>query len=312
MTKQLNTLTAPQLPKQFWKVRDAAIEHLLTNSPIPSDLAALQEWIAIDGWESLLAAWINEDIALNLKAWAVFKLSDSSLRDTESLDEAISITDQMRVAYARASIRDAIEESEGYDSPSVHSFPIERDDGERAVLGCTIEIHGQYGPVPQWHGVFTDKDSFYKYLRKNGFLIHSEKDAISDVEILTYWEKQNKPKNQRSKIKSLSSKNIASKKKSVMKFFKFHEDSKSSYPILYNGKRVLILDMGDDLETNLGYSICLWDKHLDLQMGWPNKNKDGTFSGFVIYGMHDLHIEGADLKELASICLAQHIWSMSH
>jgi len=219
MTEQLKTLTVPQLPKQFWKIRDAAVEHILSNSPIPSDLAALQEWISTDGWDSLLAAWINEDIALNLKAWAAYKFSDSSLRDTESLDDAESITDQMRVAYTRAAIRDAIEESEGDDSPSVHSFPIERNDGERAVLGCTVEIHGQYGPVPQWHGVFTDKDSFYKYLRKNGYLLHREKDAISDVEILSYWEKQKKPKKQRSKIKSLNSEKNVAKKKSVMKFF---------------------------------------------------------------------------------------------
>jgi hypothetical protein len=312
MTEQLKTLTVPQLPKQFWKIRDAAVEHILSNSPIPSDLAALQEWISTDGWESLLAAWINEDIALNLKAWAAYKFSDSSLRDTESLDDAESITDQMRVAYTRAAIRDAIEESEGDDSPSVHSFPIERNDGERAVLGCTVEIHGQYGPVPQWHGVFTDKDSFYKYLRKNGYLLHSEKDAISDVEILSYWEKQKKPKKQRSKIKSLNSEKNVTKKKSVMKFFKFHEDSKSSYSILYNGRRVLILDMSNDLENNLGHSFCLWDKSLDLQMGWADKNEDGIFVGFVIYGMHELKIQGADLKELAKQCLAQHIWTMKN
>jgi len=312
MTEQPKTFIAPQLPEQFWKIRDAAVEHILSNAPIPSDLAALQEWIAIDGWDSLLAAWINEDIALNLKAWAAYKFSDSSLRDTESLDDVASITDQMRVAYARAAIRDAIEESEGDDSPSVHSFPIERDDGERAVLGCTVEIHGQYGPVPQWHGVFTDKDTFYKYLRENGFLLHSEKDTISDVEILTYWEKQKKSKQPRSKIKSLNSGKGVAKKKTVIKFFKFHEESEASYPILYNGRRVLILDMSDDLETNLGHSICLWDKRLDLQMGWADINKDGVFIGFTIYGMHEIKIAGTDLKELASDCLAQHIWTMKH
>ncbi|NBR44553.1 MAG: hypothetical protein EBT85_05715, partial [Synechococcaceae bacterium WB5_2B_268] len=62
-----------------------------------------------DGWDDLLAAWINEDVALNLEGWAEYKFSDSSLRDTEGLDEAESITDQMRVDYAREAISYAVE-----------------------------------------------------------------------------------------------------------------------------------------------------------------------------------------------------------
>jgi hypothetical protein len=312
MTDKLKPLIATQLPKQFWKVRDSAVEHILSNSPIAPGLDELQAWIAIDGWDDLLAAWINEDVALNLKAWAANKFSDSLLRETESLEDVVSITDQMRVAYARATIRDAVEQSEGDHSPSVHSFPIERDDGERAVLGCTVEIHGQYGPVPYWHGIFADKDSFYKYLRENGFLLHIEKDAISDVEILSHWEKEKKPKVQRSKIKSLDLAKGVAKKKTTIKFFKFNEDSEASYPILYSGRRVLILDMSDDLEANLGHSICLWDKRLDLQMGWADKDKDGDFIGFTIYGMHEIKIAGTDLKELATDCLAQHLWTMEN
>ena len=192
MTDQLKPPTATQLPKQFWKVRDCAVEHILSNSPIPSGLADLQAWIAVDGWDDLLAAWINEDVALNLKAWAVYKFSDSLLREAESLDDVVSITDQMRVAYARATIRDAVEQSEGDHSPSVHSFPIERDDGERAVLGCTVEIRGE--PVSEWHGVFADKDDFYRHLRASGFLFHSEADEIGDSEILALWVAEKKKK----------------------------------------------------------------------------------------------------------------------
>lgn len=190
-----------ELPKKFWRTRDALVEHLLSNSPLPPDLANLQEWLANDGWDDLLAAWINEDVALNLEGWAEYKFSDSSLRDTEGLDEAESITDQMRVDYARAAISDAVEQSDGYDSPSVHSFPIERKDGKQAILGCTVEIHGQTGPVPQWHGVFADKEAYYRYLRETGFLLHSVADEISDAEILSFWvvEKKKKKKKKTSK-----------------------------------------------------------------------------------------------------------------
>ena len=191
-----------ELPKKFWRTRDALVEHLLSNSPLPPDLADLQEWLANDGWDDLLAAWINEDVALNLEGWAEYKFSDSSLRDTEGLDEAESITDQMRVDYAREAISYAVENSDGDDSPSVHSFAIERADGERAILGCTVEIHGQYGPVPQWHGVFADKDDFYKYLRDAGFLFHSEADEIGDAEILALWQIEKKKTAKRKKRSS--------------------------------------------------------------------------------------------------------------
>ena len=65
---------------------------------------------------------------------------------------------------------------------------MERADGECAVLGCTVEIHGQYGPVPQWHGVFAAKNDFYRHLHAAGFLFHSEADEIEDAEILALWK----------------------------------------------------------------------------------------------------------------------------
>ena len=181
------SLIPPKLPSRFWKARDAAIEHLLSNSGLPPDLAELQEWIAIEGWDDLLAAWINEDVVLDFEGWAADKFSDYSLREAEDLDESEAITDQMRVSYARAAISHVVQNCEGVDRPSVHSFPIERDDGKRAILGCTVAIYGQYGPVPQWHGVFADKDDFYRHLRSVGFLFLSEAGNIGDAEILALW-----------------------------------------------------------------------------------------------------------------------------
>jgi hypothetical protein len=187
-----------ELPKRFWKARDAAIEQVLSNSGLPAGLADLQEWLATDGWDDLLAAWINEDVALNLKQWVTYKFSDSTLRDTDGLDEAEAITDRMRVDFARAAIIYAVENSEGDDSPSVHSFPIEREDGARAILGCTVEIRG-HDHIPQWHGVFADKDAFYRHLRSAWFLFHSEANEIGDAEILALWdfEKKKTPKREK-------------------------------------------------------------------------------------------------------------------
>ena len=177
----------PDLPQKFWQIRDQAVENVLTGSPLPADLADLQEWLATDGWDDLLAAWINEEVALKCGRFED-RFSDSYLSDSECLDASAVITDPMRIDFARSTIRTLISESDGYYNPSVHSFPIERADGERAILGCTVEIHGQYGPVPQWHGVFADKDDFYRHLRAAGFLFHSEADEIGDAEILALWD----------------------------------------------------------------------------------------------------------------------------
>jgi hypothetical protein len=190
-----------EIPKRFWKARDAAIEHVLSKAPLPAALADLQEWLATDGWDDLLAAWINEDVALKCGTFED-RFSDSHLSDSEYLDASAAITDPMRIDFARSTIRTLILESDGYYNPSVHSFAIERADGECAVLGCTVEIHGQYGPVPQWHGVFADKDDFYKYLRDAGFLFHSEADEIGDAEILALWDFEKKKTAKRKKRSS--------------------------------------------------------------------------------------------------------------
>lgn len=142
---------------------------------------------------------------MNLEGWGPYKFYDSRLRDVEDLGESVAITDQMRVRHVRKAISYAVENSEGDDSPSVHSFPIERDDGERAVLGCTVEIHGQYGPVPQWHGIFADKDDFYKHLRAAGYLFHTEADEISDAKVLALWDFEKKKPVKRMKRSASSS-----------------------------------------------------------------------------------------------------------
>ena len=87
-----------------------------------------------------------------------------------------------------------------------------------------------------------------------------------------------------------------------------------TYPVFYNGRRVLVLDTTGDKGSDLGsgHGITIWDKSLGFPMGWADKLADGSYKGFVIYGMHELSISGSDLSELANDCLWQHEWSMRH
>jgi len=47
-------------------------------------------------------------------------------------------------------------------------------------------------------------------------------------------------------------------------------------------------------------------------MGWADRQDDGTYVGFVIYGPHTIEFFGTDFSELAADCLLQHEWTMRH
>jgi hypothetical protein len=78
----------------------------------------------------------------------------------------------MRAKYAREAISCRVENSNGDENPSVHSFPIERKDDEGPVLGCTVEIPG-HDHIPQQHRIFADMDGFYRHLCTTGVLFQN-------------------------------------------------------------------------------------------------------------------------------------------
>jgi hypothetical protein len=83
-----------------------------------------------------------------------------------------------------------------------------------------------------------------------------------------------------------------------------------TYPVFYNGRRVLIFDSTTDKEMGLDHSIVLWDKVMGLPMCWADQTVDGAYEGFTIYGPHEIQVSGSNLSELAADCLCQHLWSL--
>lgn len=67
----------------------------------------------------------------------------------------------MRVKYARDEIVRAFFDEDGFVNPSVHGYRLEREDGKSAIIGITVQIHGQGGPVPVWQGVFATQELFH-------------------------------------------------------------------------------------------------------------------------------------------------------
>ena len=79
-----------------------------------------------------------------------------------------------------------------------------------------------------------------------------------------------------------------------------------TYPVFYNGRRVLIIDSTADKKLGLDPPIVLIDKVTNPPMGWADQQEDGTFLGFVINGAHVINISSANLSDLAAECFWQH------
>ncbi|MBM3390327.1 MAG: hypothetical protein FJY26_12675 [Betaproteobacteria bacterium] len=51
------------------------------------------------------------------------------------------------------------------------------------------------------------------------------------------------------------------------------------------------------------YDIVVWDKALDCAVGFCSQENDGTFTGWVSYGQHELPVSGDSPREPAQSAL---------
>jgi hypothetical protein len=111
------------------------VAHIHDGAPIPDTLKALYDWLADDGRDELTAAFVD--------GYAI-KLSE--IADDDVADQ----------------------------TPLVLCFPLQDGNERSAILGLTVEVRGQAGAVPVWHGAFRTRDAFYESLRERGcYLITS-------------------------------------------------------------------------------------------------------------------------------------------
>jgi hypothetical protein len=175
-----------KLPTKLNSIRDQIIEHVRNNGPLPSNLSDLIDWYEGDGWDELVPTWDPEEhIALNLNYVSSLSFSDSELIANQENDEPV--TNKSRIEYARKLVSETFENYDGYDCPSVQAVEISNANGDSAVLGWLIEIHGQGGPVAIYQGAFTDKKQFYLHLHECDFLLDSEEHNLLDESILRLW-----------------------------------------------------------------------------------------------------------------------------
>lgn len=79
--------------------------------------------------------------------------------------------------------------------------------------------------------------------------------------------------------------------------------------ILYKGRRIQIL-RGEGPQTFqiTDYPLTIWDKKTNTPWGNARQTNNGTFEGFIVYGMGELSISGETLRELAAAAYGQILW----
>jgi hypothetical protein len=192
MQKEITPIPpAIDFPKSLLPVVDKVVAHVVHGSPLPKNLNKLIEWFEEEGWDDLCLAWAEEFVALKLFEMAWLSFSDQELIANQ--DEPISVTDEVRLTYARELVSRAFEESDGYACPTVHAVQISNKQGQVAILGWLMPIHGQGGPVAEFQGVFLDKSQFYQSLRDADYVLATEEKSLKDETILRLWAKPSKP-----------------------------------------------------------------------------------------------------------------------
>jgi hypothetical protein len=180
------------LPKKLTLIRDRVIDHVWTKTPLPKNLGDLVSWFEDEGWDDILSGWGSEHVALKLDYLASLKFDDKEMIASEGIEEPL--TNALRIDYARRLISNALKESDGYECPSIHAVEIKKPNGDSAVLGWLVEIHGQGGPAAEYQGAFTDKENFYQFLNGWGLLLDTEEQNLTDEAILKLWTKPSNPR----------------------------------------------------------------------------------------------------------------------
>jgi hypothetical protein len=71
--------------------------------------------------------------------------------------------------------------------------------------------------------------------------------------------------------------------------------------VIYRGRRIQILKdaSGPNIFEADGYDLTLWDRRVGCDAGKARQTAEGSFEGYIVYGMHEISIGGNNLRALA-------------
>ncbi len=179
-----------EFPARLQFAVDEVIAAFKSNKKASSQsLGLIQEWLEVDGWDALISD-LGDQMALNLCHLAQFQFEDGELRACMDIPKDVSVTDDDRIRWGRGHIDRVLTGDDEYLLPSVHTYELSATDGSKACIACTVEIHGQGGPVCQWQGIWPTRESFLQALGKDhDYWVVPLMGDIPDDVILKLWQK---------------------------------------------------------------------------------------------------------------------------
>jgi hypothetical protein len=172
-------------PETRQQIVDDLVRHVHEGSTPPGNLDAFKEWLLVDGWDELIAGWQDACAIKSLDVARSF-FNDNDLADRLDIEDLGDIDDVSRVSFAKTILEETLAD-DGDAAPSIHPYGLRSSAGQIAVMGVTMESHGQAGPTPVWHGFFRDEEAFLDYLRQTGYWLSAELGKLEDERILALW-----------------------------------------------------------------------------------------------------------------------------
>ncbi len=178
-------------------IRDAVIDHILSGSSKPAELNNLRQWLLDEGWWELSqqgdGIGVDEIICFDPSHVDKLELSDDSLRFEMCLEDDETITDDLRLDYARDALHSAYggELAGGFESwcwPMVHVGKLVRSDGDYILVGMLGRFQGPgSGYVAEWCEFFPDTKALTECLEKLGYILNAVPEEIDAQILLNAW-----------------------------------------------------------------------------------------------------------------------------
>lgn len=185
------------VPEHLGPIRDGIIDHILSGSSKPAELNNLCQWLLDEGWWQLTqqadGLGVDEIICFDPSHADKLELNDDSLRVETFLEDDETITDDMRLDYARDALHSAYggELAGGFESwcwPMVHVGRLFRSDGDNILVGMLGRFQGPgSGYVAEWCEFFPDIKALTECLETLGYILNAVPEEIDAQILLNAW-----------------------------------------------------------------------------------------------------------------------------
>ena len=170
-----------ELPESLINIRDALIDHVMREAPLPNNLRELISWYEDSGFDYLVPDGKPLEFVLNMNSRT---FSESELGG--ELEIVGNISDNQKIEHAKSVLIDDVAQLDDDICQTIHSVELVNADEEYIVVGFVIEMDGPI-PLPIFQGAFIDENAFLEHLRSCGYLNLDDVKSLKDEELLKLW-----------------------------------------------------------------------------------------------------------------------------